>query len=86
MEQEVTGIVTTMFPTIEVIERTAKAGANFIIAHETPFTIIKTKRIGYSKMTLIATRLVCWINIRLRYGAFMITGIRTSPTELSWGI
>ena len=34
---EVTGIVTTMFPTIEVIEQTAKAGANFIIAHETPF-------------------------------------------------
>ena len=37
MDQEVTGIVTTMFPTLEVIERTAKAGANFIIAHETPF-------------------------------------------------
>ncbi|QNF34636.1 Nif3-like dinuclear metal center hexameric protein [Adhaeribacter swui] len=37
MEQEVKGIVTTMFPTIEVIEKTAKAGANFIIAHETPF-------------------------------------------------
>lgn len=37
MEQEVTGIVTTMFPTIEVIEKTARAGANFIIAHETPF-------------------------------------------------
>lgn len=37
MDQEVTGIVTTMFPTLEVIEKTAKAGANFIIAHETPF-------------------------------------------------
>jgi putative NIF3 family GTP cyclohydrolase 1 type 2 len=37
LDQEVTGIVTTMFPTIEVIEKTAKAGANFIIAHETPF-------------------------------------------------
>lgn len=37
MDQIVTGIVTTMFPTIEVIEKTAKAGANFIIAHETPF-------------------------------------------------
>ncbi|GAA4419931.1 hypothetical protein GCM10023187_54760 [Nibrella viscosa] len=37
MDQEVTGIVTTMFPTIEVIEQTAKAGANFIISHETPF-------------------------------------------------
>ncbi len=37
MDQEVTGIVTTMFPTIKVIEDTAKAGANFIIAHETPF-------------------------------------------------
>ena len=37
MDQEVTGIVTTMFPTLEVIEKAAKAGANFIIAHETPF-------------------------------------------------
>ena len=37
MDQEVTGVVTTMFPTIEVIEKTTKAGANFIIAHETPF-------------------------------------------------
>ena len=37
MDQEVTGIVTTMFPTLEIIEKTAKAGANFIIAHETPF-------------------------------------------------
>ena len=37
MNQIVTGIVTTMFPTLEVIEKTAKAGANFIIAHETPF-------------------------------------------------
>jgi putative NIF3 family GTP cyclohydrolase 1 type 2 len=37
MDQEVTGIVTTMFPTIDVIEQTARAGANLIIAHETPF-------------------------------------------------
>lgn len=37
MSQVVTGIVTTMFPTLEVIEKTAKTGANFIIAHETPF-------------------------------------------------
>lgn len=37
MDQVVTGIVTTMFPTLEVIEKTVKAGANFIIAHETPF-------------------------------------------------
>ena len=36
-DQEVSGIVTTMFPTIEVIEKTKKTGANFIIAHETPF-------------------------------------------------
>ncbi|MEO8885947.1 MAG: Nif3-like dinuclear metal center hexameric protein, partial [Mucilaginibacter sp.] len=36
-DQEVTGVVTTMFPTIEVINKTIKAGANMIIAHETPF-------------------------------------------------
>ncbi|MDA0194995.1 MAG: Nif3-like dinuclear metal center hexameric protein [Bacteroidetes bacterium] len=37
MDQQVSGIVTTMFPTMEVIEKTAKSGANLIIAHETPF-------------------------------------------------
>lgn len=35
--QQVTGIVTTMFATDEVIEKTAKLRANFIIAHEPTF-------------------------------------------------
>jgi putative NIF3 family GTP cyclohydrolase 1 type 2 len=35
--QQVTGIVTTMFPTVKVIEATAKIKANFIIAHEPSF-------------------------------------------------
>ncbi len=35
--QTVTGIVTTMFATDAVIEKTIKAGANFIIAHEPTF-------------------------------------------------
>src|SRR5688500_5672492 len=35
--QEVTGIVTTMFATIDVIKRAAALGANFIIAHEPTF-------------------------------------------------
>ena len=35
--QTVTGIVTTMFATNEVIVETAKLGANFIIAHEPTF-------------------------------------------------
>lgn len=33
-DTEVTGIITTMFPTVEVIQETIKRGANFIIAHE----------------------------------------------------
>lgn len=37
MDQQVTGIVTTMFPTMDVIRKTAEIGANLIIAHETPF-------------------------------------------------
>ncbi|HEX6227827.1 MAG TPA: Nif3-like dinuclear metal center hexameric protein [Chryseolinea sp.] len=36
-QQEVKGIVTTMFATIDVIQRTAALGANFIIAHEPTF-------------------------------------------------
>lgn len=35
--QTVTGIVTTMFATIDVIREAASAGANFIIAHEPTF-------------------------------------------------
>lgn len=35
--QKVTGIVTTMFATDEVIAKAAKLGANFIIAHEPTF-------------------------------------------------
>lgn len=36
-KQAVKGIVTTMFATIDVIRKTAEAGANFIIAHEPTF-------------------------------------------------
>ena len=36
-QQEVRGIVTTMFATVDVIQRTAALGANFIIAHEPTF-------------------------------------------------
>lgn len=36
-DQVVTGIVTTMFPTISVIEEAVKRNANFIIAHEPTF-------------------------------------------------
>ena len=34
---KVTGIITTMFATLEVIQKTIAAGANFIIAHEPTF-------------------------------------------------
>jgi putative NIF3 family GTP cyclohydrolase 1 type 2 len=37
IDQQVTGIVTTMFATIDVIRQTVKSGANFIIAHEPTF-------------------------------------------------
>src|SRR5205085_3689747 len=34
IDQQVSGIVTTMFATVDVIRQTAAIGANFIIAHE----------------------------------------------------
>lgn len=37
MDQQVTGIVTTTFATVEVIEKAAGLGANFIIVHEPTF-------------------------------------------------
>lgn len=36
-QQEVKGIVTTMFATVDVIKKAASLGANFIIAHEPTF-------------------------------------------------
>lgn len=35
--QKVTGIITTMFATVDIIEQAAKLNANFIIAHEPTF-------------------------------------------------
>ncbi|MDQ6814315.1 MAG: Nif3-like dinuclear metal center hexameric protein [Bacteroidota bacterium] len=58
MQQEVSGIVTTMFPTIEVIEKTIKAGGNFIIAHETRFIITRMRLTGYSKTMFSGTKLI----------------------------
>jgi hypothetical protein len=37
LDQQVTGIVTTTFPTIDVINKAIKAGANMIISHEAAF-------------------------------------------------
>ncbi|PJJ79122.1 Nif3-like dinuclear metal center hexameric protein [Mucilaginibacter auburnensis] len=37
LDQQVTGIVTTTFPTIDVINKAIKAGANMIISHEAVF-------------------------------------------------
>ncbi len=37
LTQEVTGIITTMFATLEVIQQAINLGANFIIAHEPTF-------------------------------------------------
>jgi putative NIF3 family GTP cyclohydrolase 1 type 2 len=37
LEMKVTGIVTTMFATVEVIKKSIALGANFIIAHEPTF-------------------------------------------------
>jgi len=36
-DQKVTGIITTMFPTVNVIKKAIKLNANFIIAHEPSF-------------------------------------------------
>jgi putative NIF3 family GTP cyclohydrolase 1 type 2 len=66
---KVTGIVTTMFATIEVINATAKSGANFIIAHEPTFynheddinyvpgnTIVKQKQLLLQKHNIAVWR------------------------------
>lgn len=37
LDQQVTGIITTTFPTIDVINKAIKAGANMIISHEAAF-------------------------------------------------
>lgn len=67
--QKVTGIVTTMFPTVEVIKKAIKLKANFIIAHEPTFynhaddpnwvadnTIVKQKQELLSKNNIAVWR------------------------------
>jgi putative NIF3 family GTP cyclohydrolase 1 type 2 len=69
-EMAVTGIVTTMFATIDIIQQTIKNGANFIIAHEptfynhtddtgwvSPNNIVKQKRDLLEKNSITVWRL-----------------------------
>jgi hypothetical protein len=54
-DQQVTGIITTMFATIDVINAAVKRNANFIIAHEPTFynhTDNKTQVKDYYSMAL----------------------------------
>ena len=59
-DQRVSGIVTTMFPTIAVIEAAHKKSANFIIAHEPSFYnhrddlhYVKSNRVLEQKLALL---------------------------------
>lgn len=66
--QQVTGIVTTMFATADVIEKTAKIGANFIIAHEPTFynhaddtTAFENDEVyKYKRDLLMKNKIVVW--------------------------
>ena len=68
LDQQVTGIVVTTFPTIEVIEKAIKAGANMIIAHESAFynhddsqTYLKDSDVYKYKIDLITkNKIVIW--------------------------
>ncbi|MDF2190373.1 Nif3-like dinuclear metal center hexameric protein [Paraflavitalea sp. CAU 1676] len=62
-DQPVTGIITTMFATIKVIEEAARLKANFIIAHEPTFYNhkddtgwVKDNRVVQQKLDLLAKR------------------------------
>jgi putative NIF3 family GTP cyclohydrolase 1 type 2 len=67
-DQLVTGIVTTMFPTISVIREAAKRKANFIIAHEPTFynhkddtTQVENNRVVEGKQQLLEKyQMVIW--------------------------
>ena len=66
--QQVTGIVTTMFPTITVIEEAVKRNANFIIAHEPSFynhrdevNLVKNNTVLDQKLELLNKhKIVIW--------------------------
>lgn len=66
--QEVTGIITTMFPTISVIEEAVRRNANFIIAHEPSFynhrddiNLVKNNTVLEKKLRLLEKhRIVIW--------------------------
>lgn len=90
--QKVTGIVTTMFATDEVIEKAAKIGANFIIAHEPTFynhtddtawlennEVYRYKRELLKKHNMAVWRFHDYIHAHIPDGVMM--GVRT---KLGW--
>jgi putative NIF3 family GTP cyclohydrolase 1 type 2 len=84
--QLVTGIVTTMFPTISVIKEAAKRKANFIIAHEPTFYnhrddtdwVINNKVVEGKQQLLEEHQMVIW--------RFHDYGHALNPDAVSYGV
>ena len=81
----VTGIVTTTFPTIEVVNKAIKAGANMIISHEAPFYNIddNAARLKDSDVVKYKTDLLTKNNIAI--WRFHDSFHARKPDGITWG-
>ncbi|GAB3337520.1 hypothetical protein GCM10027299_48710 [Larkinella ripae] len=90
--QNVTGIVSTMFATMEVIEKTVQLGANFIIVHEPTFynhadetDWLKNDAVFRKKYDLLAKNRVAVWRFHDYWHSHRPDGIRTGVvTALGW--
>ncbi len=81
----VTGVVTTTFPTIEVVNKAIKAGANMIISHEAPFYNIddNAARLKDSDVVKYKTDLLTKNNIAI--WRFHDSFHAHKPDGITWG-
>jgi putative NIF3 family GTP cyclohydrolase 1 type 2 len=88
--QQVTGIVTTMFPTIQVIHRAVKLKANFIIAHEPTFynheddtNWVPGNEVVKHKQQLLQQHHIAVWRFHDYWHAYQPDGIRTGVLQMS---
>ena len=91
-DQQVTGIVTTMFATVKVIEEAAKINANFIIAHEPTYynhnddpDWVKNNGVQKSKQALLEEKKIAVWRFHDHWHRYRPDGIRNGVLKkLGW--
>lgn len=85
LDQQVTGIVTTTFPTIDVINKAVKAGANMIISHEAAYYTLDDNQARLAADDISKSKLALLEKNKIALWRFHDSWHAHQPDGILWG-